>query len=57
MSDEGMNKYGVELDEEKSKTAGKGKSPKSCPECDKELDNGGACPEHGTEPLEKGDDA
>jgi nucleoid DNA-binding protein len=48
-----MEKYGVKLDDEKVKQAQQGKDkPDTCPECDKKLDSGGACPEHGTEPLE-----
>jgi tRNA(Ile2) C34 agmatinyltransferase TiaS len=50
-----MEKYGVELDKSKVKEAGKQdpKTPPKCPTCDEKLDNGGACPTHGTEPLEK----
>ena len=49
-----MEKYGVKLDDEKVKQALKGKdNVESCPDCDKKLDSGGACPEHGTEPLEQ----
>jgi hypothetical protein len=52
MSDEeGMSKYGVELDHEKTKQAGVvGKN--NCPVCNLHLDDAGACPTHGTEPLE-----
>jgi hypothetical protein len=54
MSDnEGMDKYGVELDEEKTKQASEGGKPGTCPACRAELDSGGACPTHGTEPMEK----
>jgi len=50
-TDEGLTKYGVELDADKTKTAEN--SPAStCPRCGKTLDNAGACPEHGTEPFE-----
>jgi hypothetical protein len=51
-----MNKYGVELDDSKvddlqtKMASGDGK--KRCA-CGNELDDGGACPSHGTEPLEK----
>jgi len=50
-----VEKYGVEFDKNKVKTAEeRGKdNTQSCPECDKKLDSGGACPDHGTEPLEK----
>lgn len=57
-----MEKYGVVLDSEKvkkaeasddkTKTATEGSAIPSCPVCLKELDDAGACPEHGTEPLE-----
>jgi len=50
--DEGLTKYGVELDEEKTKVAGEGGKPTHCPLCLSELDDGGACPEHGVEPFE-----
>lgn len=50
-NDEGMSKYGVELDDNKTKTAGNGPKP-VCPRCGKGLDDAGACPEHGTEPFE-----
>ena len=50
--DEGMNKYGVVLDDAE-KTANKNESNVSvCPVCAAELDDAGACPEHGTKPLE-----
>lgn len=54
MSDnEGMLKYGVELDQEKTKEAGEGSGEIGrCPTCNRELDGAGACPVHGTEPLE-----
>jgi hypothetical protein len=52
-----MDKYGVQLDEEKTKEAGKdrkgqGEKATTCPICSAELDSGGACPIHGTEPFE-----
>lgn len=54
MSDEGMTKYGVQLDDQKVKEASEAtKSGTHCPVCLKKLDNGGACPTHGTEPFEK----
>jgi tRNA(Ile2) C34 agmatinyltransferase TiaS len=53
MSDEGMDKYGVQLDETKTKEASEGhtKGP-ICPICSSRLDSGGACPRHGTKPFE-----
>lgn len=51
--DDGMSKYGVELDDEKTKQASKGAGEKDlCPTCQHELDDARACPVHGTEPLE-----
>lgn len=50
-SDEGMSKYGVELDDTKTKTA-ENAPASTCPRCGKTLDDAGACPEHGTEPFE-----
>ena len=51
--DEGMTKLGVVLDDSKTKEAGIGsKDQSNCPVCDKKLDDAGACPTHGTEPLE-----
>lgn len=56
-----MTKYGVELDaekikeldEEKTKQASKHRSERgACPTCRNRLDDAGACPVHGTEPLE-----
>ena len=54
MSDnEGMTKYGVQLDDEKTKEASEGSDKKDrCPICQRELDDARACPVHGTEPLE-----
>jgi hypothetical protein len=53
MSEEGMEKYGVQLDEEKVKEASdSGKKPGTCPVCGSTLDGGGACGTHGTEPFE-----
>jgi len=49
--DEGMDKYGVDVDKTKSKTAEQG-IERICPICGQTLDNGGACPQHGTEPFE-----
>jgi hypothetical protein len=52
-----MDKYAVVLDDEKVKEAGKtdpGTIAK-CPLCGADLDDGGACPTHGTEPFEKKD--
>jgi nucleoid DNA-binding protein len=51
VDEEGMTKYAVVTDIEKTKTASK-KSPGQCPDCNKALDSGGACPSHGTEPFE-----
>jgi nucleoid DNA-binding protein len=53
MDENGMDKYGVELENEKVKKASKEGQPDTCPQCGKKLDTGGACPEHGTEPFEK----
>jgi hypothetical protein len=51
--DEGMTKYGVVMDDEKEKTANKGEGEvRICPMCAEELDDAGACPKHGTRPLE-----
>lgn len=58
-----MNKYGVVLDDEKVKEHGektKQASEKAgeegrCPACSRKLDDAGACPVHGTEPLEPAD--
>jgi len=55
-----MNKYGVVLDnekvrenEEKTKQASeKAGKDSHCPACSRKLDDAGACPVHGTEPLE-----
>lgn len=54
MSDsEGMTKYGVELDDEKTKQASEKEGQEGCcPTCWRRLDDAGACPVHGTEPLE-----
>lgn len=52
MAEEGMEKYGVQLDDDKVKTAGE-QQEGTCPECGSNLDGGGACPTHGTEPFEK----
>jgi len=48
-----MQKYGVTTDEEMIKEAGKGAGPRVCPLCQAALDDGGACPNHGTEPFER----
>lgn len=49
-----MEKYGVQLDEDKTKTASDKKgSERTCPQCGARLDSGSSCPAHGTEPLEK----
>ena len=50
--DEGMSKLGVELDDQKTKSASTGDTVNSCPVCLSELDDAGACPVHGTEPFE-----
>lgn len=47
-----MEKYGVERDPEKEKTASVSE-PGTCPWCQAQLDSGGACPTHGTEPFGK----
>jgi nucleoid DNA-binding protein len=52
-TDTTMTKYGVELSDEKTKQASeRGGKPGRCPVCSRVLDDAGACPEHGTEPLE-----
>ena len=50
--DQGMTKYGVVLDAEKTKEAEAGSKPTHCPICLRALDSAGACPIHGTEPFE-----
>lgn len=50
--DDGMTKLGVELDDEKTKSAAEGGSTPTCPRCLSKLDDAGACPKHGTEPFE-----
>lgn len=51
-----MEKYGVDLDPDKTKTASQ---TKHCPVCGQELEKDGAgnyinkCPTHGTEPFER----
>ena len=50
--DEGMTKYAVVTDNEKTKEAKAGTTPKGCPLCHASLDTAGACPAHGTEPFE-----
>jgi nucleoid DNA-binding protein len=54
MSDEGMTKLGVVLDDQKTKKADTNPETEEriCPVCGKALDDAGACPEHGTEPFE-----
>ena len=53
-----MDKYGVELNPEKSKTANQGER-RVCPTCGQELEKDSAgqylnkCPSHGTEPFER----
>jgi nucleoid DNA-binding protein len=55
MSDDEMVKYGVVTeDPEHVKEASEGKGD-GCPICNSELDLGGACPVHGTEPFERGE--
>ena len=57
MGDEGMEKYGVELDKEKVKEAQKKDTDgcgEHCPICGTPIKHGtGCCPIHGTEPFEK----
>jgi hypothetical protein len=43
-----MDKYGVVV-----QTTRPTSDEKSCPLCGAALDDGGACPKHGTEPFEK----
>lgn len=50
-----MEKYGVDLDNEKTKQASEGEIG-TCPWCGKELDENGFCPVHGSEPFEKRDE-
>ena len=57
MSDEGITKYGVQVDSEKEKKAAESeksetKKPSHCPICNEKLDDGGSCPNHGTQPFE-----
>jgi len=53
VTDEGMDKYGVQVDQEKVKEASEvSKKEGVCPICSTRLDSGGACPTHGTEPFE-----
>ncbi len=53
IDDDGMTKYGVELDVDKTKEASTGANQAGrCPTCQRVLDDAGACPVHGTEPLE-----
>jgi len=52
-NEEGMDKYAVVTDDtDDSKTAADGGVGRVCPICAETLDNGGACPNHGTEPFE-----
>ena len=51
-NDEGMDKYGVQMDDEKVKQASETKAG-TCPVCGAALDGAGACPMHGTEPFER----
>jgi len=52
---EGMSKYGVVLDQEKTKEATvAGSNQRVCPRCKAALEADGTCPEHGTEPFEPG---
>lgn len=46
-----MEKYGVELDDQKVKTSKEGKE--TCSRCGKSLDENRLCPKHGSEPLER----
>lgn len=48
-----MLKYGVELDEATKEGQYGQKKEGTCPSCGQKLDSGGACPTHGTEPMEK----
>lgn len=50
--DQGMTKYAVVTDPEKTKEAEVGHRPTHCPVCLEKLDSAGACPTHGTEPFE-----
>lgn len=55
VSDGGMDKYGVVMDEDKVKTAQEGSGDnivQVCPVCLSNLDEAGHCPKHGSEPFE-----
>lgn len=54
MTDEGMDKYGVVTDGEKTKTAQGHEAVPCCPICLAALDAAGLCPTHGSEPFEPG---
>ena len=52
-TDTTMTKYGVQVDDEKTKQASEQPDKLGrCPTCHHLLDDAGACPNHGTEPLE-----
>lgn len=53
MEEEGIEKYGVELDDKKKEASKDGSPVERCPWCNQKLDSGGACPDHGTEPMER----
>jgi hypothetical protein len=48
-----VEKYGVDTGDSKEKTGADGKPATKCPLCSSDLDSGGACPKHGTEPFER----
>lgn len=50
--DEGMNKYAVVMEGESNDKTASDDTVRICPICGSELDDGGACPKHGTEPFE-----
>lgn len=54
--EEGMTKYGVVTEQVKEATEVDEGPTRCCPVCLEELDSGGACPVHGTEPFEKSGD-
>jgi nucleoid DNA-binding protein len=53
--EDGFNKYAVVTEEPDHKQASN-RTARICPICGRELDSGGACPVHGTEPFEPHDE-
>jgi nucleoid DNA-binding protein len=55
MSDEdGMDKYAVVTEGDSDEKTASDDTAQICPICAEDLDNGGACPTHGTKPFEPG---